>query len=485
MERAAAETTTHTEEAASAPGPEPLGPAPGPGGAALLRAAARGRHVRGFGGGRALPRLSNAGVAMLARQASVADRLAAAPFETVSDVVYMLAGEAQDDSTFRADTHLRAFAFLERASLGDMEDCFRRTEQKGGFARLVTFADVAAPRVRVAIRAWHHARQGSRATFEIEHRDDLAKVSPTDRAAFLDWIGREAGAVTQMRATEGYKKLSQEERDRLDVYVGGGTSLSEGALAELQKVLDKPSQDKSKAATFQRFFKAHKGIAPGSRAVRDPRLEHTSEITEGPVDVSGYGFASGTADAQRWTVKVGEVDATPISVYLPKNDLEEGLFLPTIEEIVTMLASANERTRRSIVTVRGNPGRNPSDRSLGAARGLRGFRSYMTAGAEGIVDIYPQARAFGAADQRVGAEHESGHVVSMRAWGNSPHGPKWAPWREAMRKDGFASSAYAKTNILDDFAESWAMLMEVEGSARETEVEILMPARYKLMKTLR
>ncbi len=483
MERAAAETTTHTEEAASAPGPEPLGPATGPAGAALLRAAARGRHVRGLGGGRALPRLSNAGVAMLARQASVADRLAAAPFENVDDVVYMLAGEAQDESTFRADTHLRAFAFLALASLGDMEDCFRRTQEKGGFARLVTWADVASPRVRVAIRAWRHRGQGSRAGFEIEHRDDLAKVSPTDRAAFLGWIGQEAGAVTQMRATEGYMKLSQEERDRLDVYVGGGTSLSEGAVTELQKALADTHQDKSKAATFRKFLHAQKGIAPGVRPTPNPRLEHVSEVGD-PVDVSGFSFKSGKADAVRHDVKVGEGDATVIPVYLPKNDPPEGLFLPSLEEIVTMLASANEHTRRSIAMVRANPGRNPEDRAWAGAKGMTGFRSFMTAGADGVVDIYPQTDASRMSELRAAAEHESGHVVSMRAWGNNPHGLKWAPWREAMRKDKFAASSYAKTGILDDFAEAWAMLMEVEGTAREKELEILMPNRYKVLKTL-
>jgi hypothetical protein len=156
--------------------------------------------------------------------------------------------------------------------------------------------------------------------------------------------------------------------------VGGGTSLSERALAELQKVLDDPHKDKSKAATFQRFFKAQKGIAPGIRPVADPRYEHMTEITEGPVDVSGFRFASGTADAQRWNVKVGEKDATVIAVYLPKTDPPEGLFLPTLEEIVTMLASANEHTRRSISMVRANPGRNPEDRFWAGAKGMTGFR---------------------------------------------------------------------------------------------------------------
>jgi hypothetical protein len=53
-----------------------------------------------------------------------------------------------------------------------------------------------------------------------------------------------------------------------------------------------------------------------------------------------------------------------------------------------------------------------------------------------------------------------------------------------MRKDGFSTSKYAKTGVADDFAEAWAQLMEVEGSEREKEIEILMPARYAILKTL-
>ena len=53
-----------------------------------------------------------------------------------------------------------------------------------------------------------------------------------------------------------------------------------------------------------------------------------------------------------------------------------------------------------------------------------------------------------------------------------------------MRKDGFSTSKYAKTGVADDFAEAWAQLMEVEGTEREKEIEILMPARYAILKTL-
>ena len=147
-----------------------------------------------------------------------------------------------------------------------------------------------------------------------------------------------------------------------------------------------------------------------------------------------------------------------------------------------MLASANEHTRRSIAMVRANPGHNPEDAHWAQVKHLTGFHSFMTAGADGAVDIYPHTAATPADDLRTSAEHESGHIVSIKAWRGNEGGPKWTPWREAMRKDGFSASSYAKTGVMDDFAEAWAMLMEVEGTVREKEVEILMPNRYKILK---
>ena len=53
-----------------------------------------------------------------------------------------------------------------------------------------------------------------------------------------------------------------------------------------------------------------------------------------------------------------------------------------------------------------NPVVNPDDAHWAAEYHRPDFHSYMTAGAEGIVDIYPQTRAFGAADQRVVIGHD-------------------------------------------------------------------------------
>jgi hypothetical protein len=485
--RAEPETMSHAEQDAPAVGPESPAGVPSAAASLLLGVATGGRGSRGFT--RGLPRLSNAGVQALAR-AALARETAAPPaeFTTADEVVSALVRESQNEALLRADTVTRAFRYLDKAGIGDMQNVFWRTEQRGGFQRLVEMVEFPPegtdkPRLRVAVLAWRHRRRASRAMFEVEHRDDLAQLKATDREDFLGWLGMEAGAVTQLHATEGYKKLSQSERDRLDVYVGGGTSLSANAVTELEKLLKDSKKDQSKAATFNKFLHDQKGIAGGVSPTPELRLEHLTELS-GPVDVKDFTFASGKADAVRRTLKVGETEVTEIPIFVPKNALPAGTQLPTIDEIVTMIATANAHTRRAIVRVRANPGRNPQDAYWASTKGMAGFRSFMTAGSDGIVDIYPQTGPTAGPDLRTSVEHESGHVVSQKAWGDNTWGPKWAPWREAMRKDGFSTSTYAKSGVADDFAEAWALLMEVEGTEREKEIETLMPARYAILKTL-
>lgn len=178
MARAEPETMSHAEQDAPAVGPESPAGAPSAAASLLLGAATGGRGARGFT--RGLPRLSNAGVQALARAALARETAApAAEFAVADDVVTALVRESQDESRLRADTVTRAFRFLDKASIGDMQDIFRRTEQHGGFQRLVDMVEFPPegtdkPRLRVAVLAWRHRRRASRAMFEIEHRDDLA-----------------------------------------------------------------------------------------------------------------------------------------------------------------------------------------------------------------------------------------------------------------------------------------------------------------------
>jgi hypothetical protein len=267
-----------------------------------------------------------------------------------------------------------------------MQDVFTRTERQGGFQRLVDMVEFPPegtdkPRLRVAVLAWRHRRRASRAMFEIEHRDDLAQLKATDREDFLGWLGMEAAAVTQLHATEGYKKLSQGERDRLDVYVGGGTSLSANAVTELEKLLADSKKDKSKAATFNKFLHDQKGIAELTSPTPELRLEHMTELS-GPVDVKDFKFARARptrcAGRSRW----GRPTRRRSRSSCPRT--RSGRHAAAVhrrdrhDDRDRQLAhAARDRAGRA------NPGRNPQDAFWASTKGMANFRSFMTAGSTG------------------------------------------------------------------------------------------------------
>ena len=293
MARAEPETTSHAEQDAPALSPESPAGAPSAAASLLLGAAAGARVVA-----RGLPRLSNAGVQALARAAA-----ATADFQVADDVVSALVRESQNESLLRADTVERAFRFLDKASIGDMQDVFRRTEQHGGFQRLVDVVDfppegVDKARVRVAVLAWRHRRRASRAMFEIEHRDDLAKLTATDREDFLSWIGLEAGAVTQLHAHRGLQ-VAQPGGSRPPRRLrGGGRRCRRARSASSRSCSPTPRPSSTKGATFTKFLHDQKGIAA---RVADARARGSSTDGARPARSTSRTSSSrsGKADAVR------------------------------------------------------------------------------------------------------------------------------------------------------------------------------------------
>ena len=69
-------------------------------------------------------------------------------------------------------------------------------------------------------------------------------------------------------------------------------------------------------------------------------------------------------------------------------------------------------------------------------------------------------------------------------WGTNTNNKKWKPWRDAMKSDGLSASTYAQSSPDEDFAESWALFMEVRHGPREEELRLLFPARWAILATL-
>jgi hypothetical protein len=411
-------------------------------------------------------------------------------YDTVDELL-MAIGGAEAKPPYTSEKYQRAVKFLEVAGYDQIQAVFRGLDQRGGFKRLLDWLPFAEgvnwKRIKLAMLAWKDRNRSSRAMFEITHRKEIADLNATDRQEFVDWLGLESADVTRMKATKGFQSLSQAEQDRLMIYVGGSTSVSDPAPGELRKLLNDPASKLDEGATFTQFMEAQTGLSQLMGATADLRLPDWEEL-EGPTEVKNFKFASGRTDALRYVAKIGAAATSTIPIYLPKAPLAPagGLFLPTVHDVVDIISRGPEMVRRMIKEVHVNPGRNPQDAYWATKPGYANpnFRSYMTAGADGIVDIYPSTSAHDPTVGRTSIAHESGHTVSQKLWGTNTDNKKWKPWRDAMAKDKLTPSTYARSSPDEDFAESWALFMEVRGKPREEEFRLLFPARWAILATL-
>ena len=412
-------------------------------------------------------------------------------YDTVGELLTAIGGP-EEKPPYTSAKYQRAVKFLEVAGYDQFQEIFRGLEQRGGFTRLLSWLPFAEgvnwKRIRLAMLAWKDRNRSSRAAFEIAHRKEIADLGARDREEFVGWLGMENADVTRMRATKGFQSLSQTEQDRLMIYAGGSLSVSDSAPGELKKLLDDPASKRDEGATFTKYMKAQKGLSQLIGATADRRLADWEEL-EGPTEVKNFKFASGRADALRYVAKIGAANTSTIPIYLPKTPpaASTGLFLPSVAEVVDIISTGPEQVRRMIKEVHVNPGRNPSDtywQSQPGYSNIANFRSYMTAGADGIVDIYPSTSPHNATTGRTSIAHESGHTVSQKLWGTNTNNKKWKPWRDAMKSDGLSASTYAQSSPDEDFAESWALFMEVRHGPREEELRLLFPARWAILATL-
>jgi hypothetical protein len=476
MAGVAREHSSEAAEAAPAP-PERAGVAGRPGDLLALA-----RSLQSTAG--------NAAVQRLAAIARLPVELAPpATYDTVDELLSGIGGEPEKPP-YTMEKYHRAFRFLDKAGHDQLQAAFRGLEQRGGFHRLlgwIAFAEgVDRNRIKMAMLAWKERNRTSRAMFEIEHRSELAALTTLDRETFLDWISLEWGEVSMMKGMKGFQALSQAEQDRLLVYAGGSLSVSSGVPSQLQTLFADPKANLEEAATFTKFLHAQAGLGSHVGATSDKRLPDWEEL-EGPTEVKRFKFRSGRADALRYEATIGAVAASKIPIYLPKAfDTTKGLHIPTIGEVVDILSRGPEQVRRMVKEVHVNPGRNPEDSYWAKQPGYakKDFRSYMTAGADGIVDIYPSPNPHNADSARTSIAHESGHTVSQKLWGDNTKNQGWKPWRDAMKSDNLSPSTYGKSSPAEDFAESWALFMEVRGRPREEELRILFPARWAILATL-
>lgn len=307
---------------------------------------------------------------------------------------------------------------------------------------------------------------------------------------------KDVDTLARLAHSAGFNRLSSDEQKHLINFVGGtNRELSQGARAELRKILDDPNADKSNPETFRKFLKDQPGLPfVVSGTIQPGELDNRRRpyTVTGPEEVKNYNFQSGSADAQKYEV---EIDGRKIPVYVGKNQ-DPNQTYHSINEVAKGLAALPSASLGKVVSVRVDPKQNPDDAYWAKEYKMPNFRSYMTAGADGNISIYP-----GKASQEVldgSLIHETGHTLSKQRFGENTDSKvgdffkhllgrtTWSDWKKAMKHDGISPSVYAQQSAAtdapdEDFSETLELYMKVKGTPQEAEIRAIMPERFALL----
>ncbi len=293
-------------------------------------------------------------------------------------------------------------------------------------------------------------------------------------------------AVKTARDSAAWATLAGDVQTRVEAVLGGETNkLSSAAQSTMRRAImngwkTKPPEEQAK--TLEDLASPTSSARPMGVAERNATAR--SQLSRaGPTDVSGHAFTSGAADASRYVLTWP--DGQSVDVYVPKTK-DPGLGYHTIEQVEEAVAYLPDANRKLLKTVQINPGRNPLDEHWAREYGRPNFRSYMTAGVAGVVDIYPDSTPAVPASQSTltgSMQHESGHVWSQRTWGTDRTQGRWLDWRAAMTSDGVAVSGYATEDIQEDVAETVQAYSSTEGAPAHEEYRRMVPARFAILDT--
>lgn len=289
-------------------------------------------------------------------------------------------------------------------------------------------------------------------------------------------------AVKAARDSEGWGTLAADIQSRVEAILAGESNgLSSAAHSRLRGAIMNGWTTKPAAEQAKLLEELVTTNIARPMTVRERNGTARAAVTRtGPTEVTGHAFASGAADAYRYVLAFP--DGQQVEIFLPKTkDPTRGYH--TIEEIEEAVAYLPEPNRKVLRTVQLNPGANPQDAHWAVEYNQPNFRSYMTAGANGIVDVYPDSTTSTAPQSTVTGvmQHETGHVWSMRTWGNDTTQGKWLQWKAAMDSDRVPVSAYATNDIVEDVAETIQAYSSTKGAPAHEEYRRIVPARFAML----
>src|SRR5262249_38300374 len=108
--------------------------------------------------------------------------------------------------------------------------------------------------------------------------------------------------------------------------------------------------------------------------------------------------------------------------------------------------------------------------------------SAMTANSKtGTVNVFPVQNSYNPQSTATTFAHEVGHFAHNKAISGDINHPAWDPWKKAIESDKSAASKYAKNNVAEDFAESYALYSMSKGTPAHDAYRKIMPERFKML----
>jgi len=291
-------------------------------------------------------------------------------------------------------------------------------------------------------------------------------------------------AVKAVQDLKGFAQMSVPDQQKLTAILQGETNALSAATRDFlrPKYLDLKSRSEQEQKTTLAGAIGNKDAAPA--VVSEPvGSAPVSVALTGPQVVPQYEFRGSKQDAHVFTATFG--DGTSLKVVAPKAP-DPNYHQNTAQEAADAARYLPKNLRELLKEIRLNPVENPDDAYWAGQYNMPDFHSYMTAGQDGVVTIYPTAVAKGkqpdAGYMKGTMIHESGHTWSYRTWGTDKTKGKWVDWKNAMDSDRVSVSQYAKADIAEDVAETVQVYGSTKGTPKFLEYERMIPARFEILK---
>jgi hypothetical protein len=313
--------------------------------------------------------------------------------------------------------------------------------------------------------------------------NDTWGAQPTTRSVPFSMAPIDArAAVTAVQALPGWAQVAAGDKSILQNMLGGETNqLSQIARDHLRgQFAGLGGQTAEQQATALTGIITSKDAIP---ALIDEQVASTpvGYNLNGPTEEAGYAFRGINADAEKWTAVY--TDGVQFEIIAPKAP-QAGFHYHTVQQAADSASYLPKPARAVITTVLLNAVVNPDDAYWAAEYGDPNFHSYMTAGAAGVVTIYPNPSAKplpGDNYMRGTMIHETGHTWSYRTWGEDTTQGKWVEWQNAMTSDKVSVSGYANASISEDVAETVTVYVSTKGTPQFEEYRNIVPQRFAML----